>query len=191
MLEAGSDKTKKFETFSEVLEFCEQKIGTETDKLCVEPEDIMSDALAYYKSPGFDPTIRLKIRYRKQAAVDTGGVLRQFYTDVWTNLLEGSDCLPPLFEGKERRKLPSFNSGIIMSGVIKYVGKMFAHSICQEGIGFTHLAPAAYWYMATGDATIANRYVSVEDAVSPQVQEYIEKVYKRHSKIVFMFFNSI
>ena len=173
LLEAGK---KKFDTTEEILAFFNDKIGPGTDKLIVDPEDILSDALAYFKSKNFDPSLRLIIKYRKQAAVDTGGVLCQFYSDCWEQLLEGTDSLPALFEGTEHRKLLSFNSGIVMSGVIKFVGKMFGQALCQTGIGFNHLSPASYWFIATGDSTIANKYVSMEDVVNPQVKEYLSKV---------------
>ena len=155
-----------------------QKIKHDTDKLTVDPDDILSDALVYFKSTDFDPSLKLLIKYRKQAEVDTRGVLRQFYSDCWVQL-EVTDSLPVLFEGADRKKLPSFNTGIIMSGVVKYIGKMFGHAISQAGLGFNYLAPATYWYIATGDSTEANKYASIEDVVNPQVKEYLTKVSER------------
>jgi len=170
-------KTQSFGSLEDILEFLSSKINNfDSEKLTVDPDDILADAMVYFKHSNFNPNSKLMIKYRKQAGVDTGGVLRQFYSDCWIQLLEGSDSLPALFEGADRRKLLSFNTGILMSGVIKYVGKMFSHAICHSRMGFNHLAPAAYWYVATGDSSLAYKHVKLEDIVYPDVKAYLLKV---------------
>ena len=105
------------------------------EKLKVDQEDALSDAFAYYKRPSYDSIVPLQIKYRGQPAVDTGGVLRQFCTDVFpAQMLQGADGLPPLFEGNENRKLPFYNSGIAVSDVMKLIGKIFSHSIVKVGL---------------------------------------------------------
>lgn len=51
-------------------------------KLKVDEEDLFQDAMSYYKDIEFDPKKRLRVLYRGQAAADTGGVIRQFYTQL-------------------------------------------------------------------------------------------------------------
>ena len=48
-------------------------------KLTVEQDDILSDAVAFYKNPSFDPARPLRVSFRGQPAIDTGGVLRVFF----------------------------------------------------------------------------------------------------------------
>ena len=38
--------------------------------------------MAYYKDPNFDPKKKLRVIYNKQPAADTGGVTRQFFTQL-------------------------------------------------------------------------------------------------------------
>ena len=44
-------------------------------------EDIL-EALVYYKHPSFDSSIPLRISFKGQPAIDTGGITRQFFSDV-------------------------------------------------------------------------------------------------------------
>ena len=173
MLDA--EKEREYKCLDHILKDLNSRMSSESEKLKVDPEDCLSDALAYYKNPDFDPRLKLQIKYSKQPAVDTGGVLRQFYSDCAVQLTEGVDG-PALFEGADHRKLPGFNAGVVMSGIVKYVGKMFAHSICQVGLGFDCLAPAAYYYICTGDSTVANKYAVIDDVTNPLVRSYLEKV---------------
>ena len=74
---------------------------------------------AYYKKQ-FNENSPLKIKFRNQPGVDTGGVLRQFYTVVFEQMLIGTDDMPPLFEGKQGRKVPIYNAGVIISNVMSH-----------------------------------------------------------------------
>lgn len=121
VLEA-SPKKKLYNDLESILHDLKKKISTsEVEKLKVDPDDCLSDALSFYKSLDFNPNHKLQVRYAKQPAADTGGVLRQFYSDCTQQLLEGADGIPPLFEEEENRKLPCFNAGVVMSGMIKFV----------------------------------------------------------------------
>lgn len=175
VLEATPDKTKSqtYDTLSQLSDDLKGKMTGEYERLKTFPDDCLQDALAHYKDKDFQPTSKLKIVYSKQPAADTGGVLRQFYTDCFTQLLEGSDSLPALFEGKDYRKIPGVNAGFVVSGLLKFVGKIWAHCICQIGIGFSHLAPAIYSYICSGDATEANKDATIEDVVNPEVREIL------------------
>ncbi len=65
----------------------------------------LEEALGHYKSSDFDPSAKLTIQYRGQTAIETGGVLRQFYTDVFDQMIDGGEDVPPLFEGSDHKKL--------------------------------------------------------------------------------------
>ena len=61
-------KHTKFKTLDEVLSCLSSKLSNEKERLRVQPEYALEEALAYYKSIEFDPSIRLFIQYKGQAA---------------------------------------------------------------------------------------------------------------------------
>ena len=103
------------------------------EKLRVDEEDLLNDAITYYKDSDFNPSKRLRIVYTGQSAADTGGVLRQFYT---RHLAAITDAL---FQGKEYR-CPIYNSDTVASGLMRLVGTIIVHSILQRGHLFLFLA---------------------------------------------------
>ena len=66
----------------------------DSKRLQIEPDCVFSDAFSYYKRADFDPKIPLKVIYKGQAAVDGGGVLRQFYFDVFSAVEECWEGIP-------------------------------------------------------------------------------------------------
>ena len=54
-----------------------------------------------------------RISYEDQPAIDNGGVLRQFYSDLIEGLAGGKLML--LFEGDSNRKVPSYQPQAVMS----------------------------------------------------------------------------
>ncbi|CAH3151804.1 unnamed protein product, partial [Porites lobata] len=72
-------------------------------KLKIDEEDLLEDAMVYYKAEEFDPTKRLTIVYSGQSPADTEGV--QF------------------FQGLDYRT-PIYSSDVVAAGVMKLVGVM-------------------------------------------------------------------
>lgn len=143
-------------------------------KLEVDQNDILGEAIAYYKSSKFDASCPLRIIFIGQPAVDTGGVLRQFFTEVFEKLVNGE--LIELFEGDTTRKLPSYRPQAILSGMLEMTGKMIAHSIVQNGPGFPYLATPCYYYLVTGDVTCAMAYCNYLDIPDSCAQNTVLKV---------------
>lgn len=171
-----NDTTKIPSTLDEAMEYWQLQLKEEYSKtIRVDPQDVLTEALAHYKDPNFDPSVPLKIRYKGQPAVDTGGVIRQFYTDSFCQMLEGVDGMPPLFEGAEGRKLPIYNTCVAVSGVMKLVGKLFAHCLVQTGTGPSFLAPVVYKYLCTGDFQSILGDINIEDA-STKSKHFINDV---------------
>ena len=56
-----------------------------------------------------------------------------------------------LFEGPENHNRPFYGTESRESGLFKALGIMIGHSILQDGIGFPHLSPLCYWYIAEGE----------------------------------------
>ena len=118
------------ESFVQVINILGRKLTGKREKLEVDEDDLIEDAVAYYKSIQFDASCPLRITFRGQPAIDSGGVLRQFYSDLFEGLVQGKLLL--LFEGEEAHKVPSYQPQAVMSGMFEMVGKIIAHSLVQE-----------------------------------------------------------
>ena len=70
-------------------------------KANIDADDILHYSLSTYKSTWFDPTRPLMIQYCMQPAIDTGGVLREFYSDLFHAFVVDSEL--KLFEGPPER----------------------------------------------------------------------------------------
>ncbi len=128
-------------------------------------ETLFSDTIALYKSPHFNFCSDLRVRFRNQPAVDTGGVRRHLFTDVF-RLVATSSAIG-LFEGELPCVHFRYSVQNVMSSLAEIVGKMIAHALILEGIGFPYLSPAVYCYLATGDRNRAMQCISTEDVCLP------------------------
>lgn len=151
-----------------------KKLTGKKKKIEIDPDDIISDAISYYKSLDFDPHCPLRVTYTSQPAIDSGGVLRQFYSDLFEGLAEGK--LMELFEGEINRKVPSYRPQAVMSGLLEMVGKMISHSIAQGGPGFPFLASPCYYYLVTGDTMCAMAYCDVWDIPDPFARNIVLQI---------------
>ena len=88
-----------------------KNMSQERVKVEIEVKDILNDALAHYKSPEFDIKKKLRIQFKGQPAVDTGGVTREFYT----KLLQVIDKM--FFQGG-KYKSPVYSADIVASGLM-------------------------------------------------------------------------
>lgn len=162
------DKPVFLPSLQSVLKKLSYKMSIEKVKISVEEDDLLNDALAFYKSQDFDPRKKLRIKYKDQPAVDTGGVVRQFFTE----LLKLLTC--EFFHG-DKYKSPIYNSQVVASGMMKLCGKIIVHSIMQGGPGMPIFSPSIYYYLATGDSEAAVERVTIQDC-SMRIQSYISKV---------------
>ena len=70
------------ESLQAITEELKEQLSDEKEKVKVEEDDLLNDALTYYKDSAFDPKKKLRIVFKNQPAADTGGVLRQFFTQL-------------------------------------------------------------------------------------------------------------
>ena len=98
-----------------MLKKLKKGLSSEKEKLKVDEEDILNDAMAYYKDPNFDPTKQLRVLFRGQPAVDTGGVTRHLFS----KLLE---VISEMFFHGSTYKSPVYNASVVASGMMKYIG---------------------------------------------------------------------
>ena len=138
------------------------------EKLKVDEEDVLNDAITYYKDPDFNPSKRLRIVYTGQPAADTGGVVRHFYTQLLTVITD------TFFQGEEYRS-PIYNSDTAASGLMNFVGTIIVHSILQGGPGLPVFSPGIYYYLAKGNVEEAMESLTVIDC-SLEMRDFISKV---------------
>jgi len=74
--------------------------------------------------------------------------------------------------------MPSYNSSVVYTGMMKIMGKIIAHSIVQCGVGFPYLSLVCYWYLITGDVSKAISYGNTEDVRDIGYADLIHKVTK-------------
>ena len=166
-------------TLGTTLDRMASKLNGTVLRVTIDEDNLLMQALQIYKNSTFDPSRPLSITFDKQPAVDTGGPKREFYTQLFYSIAtsDGS-VLPVMFEGEEGRLLPSYNSSVVYSGMMRVVGKIIAHSIVQCGVGFPYLSPVCYWYLITGDVSKAISYGNTADVRDIEYAELIHKVNK-------------
>ena len=94
----------------------------------------LNDAITYYNDSDFDPSKRLRILYTSRLAADTGGFVRQFYTQLLATITDS------FFQGKEYTS-PIYNRDTVASSLMKLVGTIVVHSILQGGPGVPIFIP--------------------------------------------------
>ena len=176
LLDKQSEKNLAFDSTDTALRFLREKLCEDKIRLRAQQQHALEEALAHYKAPEFNPAIKMNVQYRGQSAIDTGGVLRQFFTDVFMHMVTGCEDVPPLFEGPINRKLPICSAGTVVSGVFELVGKIIAHGIIQAGVGMPCFSPASFKYLVTNDLSEAINFVTIDDVTNPTIKHYIDKV---------------
>ena len=125
----------------------------------VDLEDPWGDMVAFYKGET-DLNVQLRIVSDDLRAVDTGGVRRQVYSDVIRCFANNKPF--PLFHGSCQHLRPSCTAEARSSGLLRILGMIISHAICQDGIGFPFLSPTCYWYMV-GGLNKALEFASAQD----------------------------
>lgn len=161
-------RTDKEVTLQDILDQLQSNFSADKEKLKVDEDDILNNALAYYKDSKFDPKKKVRVIYKGQPAADTGGVTCQFYTQLLQEISQ------QFFHG-DTFKTPIYNSNMVVSGIMKLVGTIIVHSILQGGPGFPVFSPSVFFYLATGDVDASVQRISVNDCSIP-TKHFIDKV---------------
>lgn len=84
--EAGNAKS---ESLSQVLQRLRAKMSARRmrEKIRIDPDDQVMDVFSYYKSSEFDQLIPIAMVLKGQPAIDTGGVLRQVFSEVFLSVV--------------------------------------------------------------------------------------------------------
>ena len=136
-------------------------------KLRVDEEDLVADAVAFYKRPDFDPKAGVRVVYSGQPASDTGGVSHAF-SDFLHRLSQ-------IYFSGESRKVPLYNTDILISGLLKIIGTIIVHSVLHGGPGFPFFSSALYWYLATGSVDAAIQQLCFDDCANPNYKDVVLK----------------
>ena len=156
------------------------------EKIKIDADDEVMDVYSYYKSPHFDPLTPVSMVVKGQPAIDTGGVLRQVFSEVFLSIINNEGGIKNVFTGEDLRKVPVFSNELVVNGFFEVLGKMIAHSLVQCGPGFPYLAPSIYWYLVTGDLQVAIEEASRCDISNNDLVMYIDQVHTciyRHSEL--------
>ena len=166
-LEESAYVSKDHQSLKSVLESLRKNLSNEREKLKVDEDDLLNDAMSYYKDAEFDPRKRLRVVMNNQPAADTGGVTRQFFTQLIKLLTD------ELFSG-DKHKSPIYNPKLVATGMMKLFGNIIVHSILQGGPGIPILSPPIFHYIATGDSEKAMERVTINEC-SLRIQNYIQQ----------------
>ena len=125
-------------------------------KVSVDFDDMWADMVGQYKSPNMYLHSRLRIILDGKPSIDTGGVRRQVYSSIFDNFAHNHTIR--LFDGPENHLRPVCTADARSSGLLKILGVMIAHSICQDGIRFSYLSYMLLVYGWWRRESIAVRY---------------------------------
>lgn len=145
------------------------------EKLKVDAEEQVMDVYSYYKSADFDALAPISVMVKGQPAIDTGGVLRQVFGEVFLSLCN-NEGIKHIFTGEPYRRIPMYSNQLVVNGFFEVLGKIISHSLVQGGPGFPYLSPPIYWYLATADLQTALSKASCADVTNEVLLNYIDKV---------------
>ena len=90
-------------------------------KLYLDQDDMWSDTVAFYKSPSCLLQNQIRIVLNHQPAVDTGGVRRHVFTEVFGQFADNKSI--KLFDGLPHSLRPRYSAESRCSGLFKVLGK--------------------------------------------------------------------
>ena len=97
----------------------------------------------------------------------------------------GCDRILTIFESCEGRKLPVYNAGLLLSGLMEITGKIIAYGILEAENGISYLAPCVFHYIITDNISVTIAMVSIEDVFDHTIEEYVDRVSVGISSIVY------
>lgn len=110
---------------------CKRCRGVSAAKVYVDSYDMWADLVGYYKSPSSDMHRPIRIVLDNQPAIDTGGIRRQVYTQVFQEFADNKHMR--MFEGPLHHLRPVFSAEARPSGLFTVLGTMIAYSIAKMG----------------------------------------------------------
>jgi hypothetical protein len=118
-----------------------------------------------------DPARPVRLSFRGQTVIDTGGVLRVFFSAVKEKFCAAE--LFSIFEGPQSRLLFRYDQSCLAAGIPEILGKLVAQSLVHGCGGFPYLAPLHYYYIATTDIQRASAYASIYDVYDTEKRDNV------------------
>ncbi len=101
----------------------------------VKREDLVGSAAPYYKE-SFDATVPLSLHFKVSRPWMQVGHSREFFSAVLQQLATPTSLA--LFEGSNKCRRLRYCPQTVLTGLSKLAGRMVAHAIALEGIGFPY-----------------------------------------------------
>ena len=135
-------------TASGLLQLLRQKeYNCRAEKITIQDEDdLLEEAVVHYKHPSFKPLSPVRVSFKGQPAIDTGGVTRQFFSDVLRCFVDQD--LFQLFVGHPEHLRLAYSPQVLP--LLKILGLIIGHSLVHEGPGF----PSSH-HLSTGILRVA------------------------------------
>ena len=115
----------------ELEDHFEKKLQGLPQALCVDRGNFWQAAYGFYKR-ACDFGRPLRVAFNGEEGIDAGGPRREFFQCLANHI---GSVEAGLFEGSKDSLLPTMKGSTLRLGLMKTVGKMFAHSIANGGIG--------------------------------------------------------
>ena len=93
-------------------------------------------------------TLTFFVLLKGQPAIDSGGVLRQLFSDVFY-AMANNEGIKNVVNGDKNSKVPAFSNELVVNGLFEVLGKMIAHSLIQSSPGFP--VPVSYHLLVSGN----------------------------------------
>ena len=128
--------------------FKESYVDRRPNKVFVDSDDVWADMVGYYTMASLDVSNPVRIVLDRSPAIDIGGVRRDIFFEVFSAFAENKHLT--LFQGEPNYLRPLYSVENQSTSILKVLGKMVAHSIALDGIGFPYLSPVCFWYIIDG-----------------------------------------
>ena len=114
------------ESYGDFIKSLSKELKHEHQMLQINSEDLLQ-SFSFFKSSNFDPNKRLRVVFQNQPVIDAGGVRRQFFTNLFTDLCH-PDNASRLFEGNLTSLVPICRSETALSQLFVTIGKIIAYA---------------------------------------------------------------
>ena len=128
--------------------FKESYVDRRPTKVFVDSDDVWADMAGHYKMASLDVSNPVRIVLDGSPAIDIGGVRREIFSEVFSAFAENKHLT--LFQGEPNYLRSLYSVENQSTSIFKVLGKMIAHSIALDGIGFPYLSPVCFWYIIDG-----------------------------------------
>ena len=145
-------------------------LSDEVNRVTIRRNHIWKDAIRALSRPTFDPTLRVRVTFVGEEAVDGGGPCREFFCLALQEIADDGT----IFQGPLQSRFLVHNLQALASRKFFYAGMMIAISLANGGPQFACLAEALYVYLCHGFS--GNYAVDVSLIPDHEIQGKLQQV---------------